>query len=160
MRKTMMIVACIAVLAVMVIVQSAAAQGKLEGAWKVTEITLTGPNALTNTAPQPGIWMFAKKHCSSVGISGAKPQPDLPQKDATDAQKVATWTPLIANAGTYEIKGTTITIHPIVGKNPFPPGAFTTFDYRIEGNTLTVTLKTTSDGPVANPYTLKLVRVE
>ena len=160
MRKTRIIIACMAALAVFLIVQSAAAQGKLEGVWKVTETTTTGPNARTITAPQPGIWIFTKKHCSSVGITGDKPRPDLPQQGATDAQKVATWTPLVANAGTYEIKGTTITIHPIVGKNPFPPGAFTTFDFKIEGNTVTVTAKATANGPVANPYTLKLVRVE
>ena len=52
--------------------------------------------------------IFTKKYFSMVLIAGDKPQPDLPQK-ATDAQKVATWTPFQASTGTYEVKGNTYT---------------------------------------------------
>jgi hypothetical protein len=160
MYKTKIAIACMAALAVLLTVQSAAAQGKLQGVWKYTEINITGPNARTITAPQPGLLIFTKKHVATVSITGDKPRPDLPQKDATDAQKVATWTPFWAMAGTYEVKGTTVTYHPIVAKNPLEPGAFTTLDYRIEGNTLSLKQKTNKAGPIANPTTMKLVRVE
>ncbi len=154
-----MIIACTAALVIMLIVQSAAAQGKWEGVWKPTEVTLTGPNARTITTVQPGLVIVTKNHYSIVAISGEKPRPDLPQK-ATDAQKVATWTPFAANAGTYEVKGTTVTQRPIVAKDPFPSGFFITSEFKIEGNTLTITPKATQNGPIANPYTMKLVRVE
>jgi hypothetical protein len=149
-----------AALAILVTVQSAAAQGKLQGVWKITEVTMTGPDARTITAVQPGFMMFTKKHYAMVGITGDKPRPDLPQKDATDAQKVATWTPLNAMTGTYEVKGTTFSFHPVVGKNPIEPGAFTTFDFKIEGNTLSLTTKANKAGPIANPLKIKLTRVE
>ena len=126
----------------------------------MAEVTLTGPNARTITNPQASLYIFTKKHFSFVEIRGEKPRPDLPQKDPTDAQKVATWTPFWAGAGTYEVKGTTWTFHPIVAKNPIEPGAFTIWDFKIEGNTLTMTLKATKAGPIATPPTYKLVRVE
>jgi hypothetical protein len=124
------------------------------------EVTLTGPNARTVTNPQPGFIIFTKKHYSLVALSGDKPRPDLPQKDATDAQKVATWTPLTATLGTYEVKGTTLTFHPIVAKNPVQPGAFITWDFKIVGDTLFMMVKATNAGPVANPPTFRQVRVE
>ena len=160
MKKSLIVIACMAALAVLVTVQSAAAQGKLEGVWKTTEITLTGPNARTITNPQPGFIIFTKKHFSIVAISGDKPRPDLPQKEATDAQKVATWTPLNATIGTYEVKGTTFTFHPILAKNPLEPGSFTTWDFKAEGNTILATQKANKAGPSANPVTFKWVRVE
>ncbi len=161
MRKAMnVVIVCMAALIVLATVQSAAAQGKLEGVWKITQVTLTGPNAGTITPAEPGIWIFTKKHASFVSVTGDKPRPSLPQKDATDAQKVATWTPFAANASTYEVKGTTITVHPIIGKNPIEPGSFTTVDFKVEGNTLTLSPKANKNGPIANPYTMKLVRLE
>lgn len=160
MNKSLVAVACIAVLVVLLTAQSAAAQGNLEGVWKTTETTSTGPNARTNTNPQPGFIIFTKKHFSIVAISGDKPRPDLPQKEATDAQKVAAWTPLTAGIGTYEVKGTTFTLHPILAKNPIEPGAFATFDFKTEGNTIVATQKANKAGPVANPVTFKWVRVE
>jgi hypothetical protein len=78
----------------------------------------------------------------------------------TDAQKVATWTPLFASIGSYEIKETTITFHSIIGKNPSEPGSFTTCDFKIEGKTLSLTTKANKAGPIANPLSFKLTRLE
>ncbi len=160
MTKARTIVSCMAVLAAMVIVQSAAAQGKLEGVWKLTEVNLTSPNARTITPAESGIWIITKKYVSFVAVTGDKPRPDLPRENATDAQKVATWTPFQANVGSYQIKGTTLTVHPIVAKNPIQSGAFTALDFKIEGNTLLLTPKANKDGPIANPYTLRMARLE
>jgi hypothetical protein len=160
MKTSLKVIACMVALAVFVAVQSASAQGKLAGVWKITEVTLTGPNAQKITNPQPSFVIFTKKYSSMVGITGDKPQPVLPQTNATDAQKLATWTLLGVGFATYEIKGSTITRHPIVAKNGVKPGSFNTADFKIEGNTLTITSKTNQDGPVANPMTIKLVRVE
>jgi len=159
MKTCLKVIACMAALAFLMLVQSASAQGKLEGVWKITHVTLTGPNAQTITNPQPGFMIFTKKYSSLVGITGDKPQPDLPQ-NATDAQKLATWNPLAATVGTYEIKGTTVTRHNIVAKNGVKRGSFGTADFKIEGNTLTMTFKANQDGPIANPTTITLVRME
>ena len=160
MKKSFLVIAFMAALIVLLTVQSAAAQGKLEGVWKVTEVIITGPYTPTLTNPQPGLFIFTKMHYSMIYIPDDKNRPDLPQKDATDAQKVATWTPFTANSGTYEVKGTTVTLHPMVAKNPHEPGAFATWDFKIEEDTLTMTTKATDTGPLANPITFKQVRVE
>jgi hypothetical protein len=157
--EVLVVLAC---LVIPMTVQSTSAQGKLEGVWKVTETTVSAPKPQTITATQPSLLIFTKKHYSVVMIMGDKPQPDLPQKDATDAQKVATWTPFMASAGTYEVKGATLRMHGVVGKEPssMTPEGFLTCDYKVEGNTLIFTLKASQSGPIANPPTLKLTRVE
>jgi hypothetical protein len=160
-RKTKNIMVCMAALVVLVTVQSAVAQGKVEGAWKVIEVTLTGPNARTIPVTQPNLYVFTEKHFSYAGIQSETPRPELPA-NATDAQKVATWTPFYANAGTYEIRGTTFTGHAIVSKDPnqMKEGSLGICDLKFEGKMLFVTFKATDAGPIANPYTMKLVRVE
>ena len=160
MRKAKTIIACMAALAVLVAVQSESAQGKLQGVWKIRQVTLTGSNGRTITDPQPGFIIFTKQHAAMVSIMGYKPRPDMPQLDATDAQKVATWTPFCSAAGTYKVEGTAVTFHPIAAKNPFEPGAFTTFVFGIEGDTLYLMTNATKSGPVADPITLQLTRVE
>ena len=162
MKKSLVVIACMAALVVLLTVPSASAQGKLEGVWKGTEITLTAPKPQTITSLQPGLMIFTKKYYSFVAISGDKPRPDLPQKDATDAQKVAVWTPFMATAGTLEVKGSTVTLKPIVAKDPngMAPGNFMTADFKVEGNTLILILKSNQTGPIANPITAKMTRLE
>ena len=64
--------------------------------------------------------------------------------------------------GTYELNGNVITLRPVAAKNPaaMTPGAYTTWSFIMEGNTLTVTAVRNQYGPVANPPTITLVRVE
>jgi hypothetical protein len=137
-------------------------ENKLVGVWRITEVTLY-PNGKTTTVQQtqPNLIIFSKKHYSLITIA-AETRPDLPQIDATDAQKVATWTPFVANAGTYEINGTTFKTHMLVSKDPSNIGTdkFETIDFKIEGNSLITTQKTSQDGPTANPVTYKMVRLE
>jgi hypothetical protein len=165
MKTSLKVIACMAALSVLMVVQSASAQSKLEGVWRVTEVTFTGQNAgkITVAASHPNLLIFTKKHFSFLNIaSTTATRPDLPQQGATDTQKVATWTPLVAWAGTYEVKGNTYTTRNIVAKDPseMVPGNFSTCEFKIEGDTLTWTPKTDQNGPVANPVITKLVRVE
>lgn len=152
-----------AVLAILMITHSASAQSKLEGVWRVSEVTITGQNTfkITVEPTHPSLFIVTKKYWSLLNI-GTPTRPDLPKKDATDAQKVATWTPFIAAGGTYEVKGNTVTSRNTVAKDPadMAPGNFTTHEFKIEGDTITITPKTNQDGPIANPMITKLVRVE
>jgi hypothetical protein len=136
----------------------------LQGVWKVTEVTTTGPSASKQTAPQPGLYIFTGKHYSIVTINSDKPRPDLPQ-DATTAtleQLRAAWDPFTAQAGTYEVKGSDVTFRPLAAKNPsvMKAGNFSTSSFKIEGATLTLVNKATQAGPATNPTTRKLTRVE
>jgi hypothetical protein len=139
--------------------KSVAPENELVGVWKLTEVILTGPDARTITVTTPNLLIYTKKHFSYIEVAG--PRPDLPQKGATDAQKVAAWTPFDAFAGTYEVNGTTSTAHSIVSKDPsgMVQGNFGTGEFKIEGNILILTVKA-ANPPLANPYTAKFVRVE
>ena len=155
--------ACIATLAFLLTVQTALAKGKLKGVWKITEFSMSIPSAGTiTTTAQPSIFIFTKKNYSIMFVSSDKPRPDLPLQDPTDAQKVAAWGPFSANSGTYDIKGTTLTTYPVVAKHPavMKPGAFVTYDFKIQGNTLLLTPKDSNTVPRGNPPTFKLVRLE
>jgi hypothetical protein len=57
---------------------------------------------------------------------------------------------MIGNAGAYEISGNQVTIRPVVAKIPvvMKPGAFEVYEFKIEGNTLTLTQRRNVRGPV------------
>lgn len=114
----------------------------LTGAWQVTRIQITGPNARTVTNPQPGLYLFTGKYFSIMMVMGDHPRPihptlpELPK--ATPQEILAVYGPYVANTGMYEIRGGTLIMHPMVSKNPELMGGSVTYSFRIEGNTLTM----------------------
>jgi hypothetical protein len=82
---------------------------------------------------------------------------------ATAAQLLAAFgTGLTAQSGTYEVAGGKLTTRPLVAKNTFAmaSGVFSTASYKLDGKTLTITQERNQTGPVANPTTWKLTRIE
>lgn len=123
---------------------------QLEGVWKVAEVVLPASNAnekgTSITSPQPGLLIFTKGYYSSIAVTGDQPRAAVaPPKEAgklTDAEKIARyeqWRAFIANAGTYEVKGSTLTLHAMVAKNQerMTSAATVTLEIKLEGsNTL------------------------
>jgi hypothetical protein len=146
----------------------ALAQGapSIQGAWRVTEVTVTGANAATNKSPQPALYLFTKQHYSIVVVNGTSPRKNLgpaadPEK-LTDAEKLArfeAYDPFVANSGTYEVSGGILTTHPLVAKNPGTMGTTQAREFRIDGTTLTLIQKS-APGPAASQTTTKLTRIE
>jgi hypothetical protein len=137
----------------------------LTGTWRVTELKTTGPNAGTNSNPQPGLLIFTGNHYSLMTINSQTPRPAIALQDlanATAAQLQASWGPFTANSGTYEVSGGNLTFRPEVAKNPgaMAPGAANVSSFRIEGNKLTLIQVRNVNGPVANPITTTLTRIE
>jgi hypothetical protein len=145
-------------------------KNQLEGVWKVVEVIVpsqsTGKDTTIST-PQPGVLILTKGYYSITVIQSARPRtaPE-PPKDAqnlTDAEKIARfteWSPLVANAGTYEIKGSTILRHPMVAKsvdvmNRQDPVAD---DFTLEG-TNTLRIIPAADRAGIRPK-VKLIRLE
>ena len=163
MKKLSMLFACMAFLAAFLTAQSPSPQGKLEGVWKITEVTSAGENAFKLSIPDthPNLLVVSKNYFCFFNLT-TPTRPDLPEKGATDAQKVATWTPVVAWAGTYELKGNILTTRFTGSKNPseMVKGNFTTNEIKFEGNTYTSIPKTNQNGPIANPIITKFVRVE
>ena len=141
------------------------ARGSVEGVWRVVEAAITGPGARTIAfADRPSLTIFTAKHYSRSEVQADGPRPllaDVAKATADDLRAV--WGPFVGEAGTYEVTpGGLITMRPIVSKNPavMGPGVFITYSYKLEGNTLSLTQQRNQNAPFANPFTLKLVRVE
>ena len=89
--------------------------------------------------------------------------PRSPTSRSSADELRAVWGPFVSEAGTYEVTpGSFITMRPIASKNPavMGPGVFITYAYKLDGDTLSLTQQRNQNGPFANPFTLKLVRVE
>lgn len=142
------------------------AQQSIQGVWQAVELTITGPSARTVTIrePRPNLIIFTARHYSRVEDQSEKPRSVLadPAKATADELR-ATWGPFVAEAGTYELGGdNSITMRPIVSKNPavMGSGVFITYSLKRDGNTMMVTQQRNQNGPFANPFTIKMVRVE
>jgi hypothetical protein len=140
----------------------------IQGVWKITNLVRTGANAAKNGNPQPSLYIFTARHYSIISVNGTQARHEVaafknPDKP-TDAEKLAAyemWSPFTANSGTYELKGTTLTRHPLVAKNvevmtSNPPAVG---EVKIQGNTMVVTSKSAAGQPVSETQ-LTLTRVE
>lgn len=147
---------------------SAAAQargGSLQGAWQTVKIVIGGANPRTIAVPQPGpyITLFTGKHYSRTEVQSDTPRPLLPDPSKATADELrAVWAPVVAEAGTYEVTGDTITMHPLASKSPaaMASGAFIVCSFKLEGTTLTIAQQRNQAGPYASPVTFTLARVE
>ena len=118
------------------------ARKPIEGVWKVVEIVVTGAGASTSSNPQPSLLILTQGHYSQIGVLGDKARTLYKAEEPTNAEKVAAFDSFFGNAGTYEVSGSTLTIHPIVARNPnFMAGGFEKYQFRLEGNNLWLTDK-------------------
>ena len=148
------------------------AQTKLpvEGVWKIAERIVPGTNPLakgvtiTNTNP-PSLIIFTRGYYSQVYLGSTESRAAFERakdrQNLTDAEKIVRfeqWKPLFANAGTYEINGSTLTIRPIVAKNARQMNGSHAAEFKLEGlNTLW--LIPTAEESAIEPR-IKLTRLE
>ena len=129
-----------------------AADSPLVGAWKLD----------TGQPGQAALYLFTPTHYSM--LMAPTDRPDIADTSTATADELrAIWGPILANAGTYEVSGDLITIHPLVAKIPvvMKPGANEVYRFQIEGNTLTLKQVRNARGvAVDTAPTLKFVRVE
>ncbi|MEP6731885.1 MAG: hypothetical protein ABJE10_14655 [bacterium] len=137
----------------------------IEGVWQAVQVSITAPSPriIPIPAPRANLTILTATHYSRVEVhaEGARPTLSNPA-NATAEELRAAWGPLFSEAGIYDISGNVITLRPIVAKNPdaMASGAFTSHTFRLQGDTLWVTPQRSQHGPVSNPATIKLVRVE
>jgi hypothetical protein len=135
----------------------------LQGVWRAVEVTLTGPNARTMTNLQPNLTVVSARHYARVEVQSEGPRPIVADVAKATADELrAVWGPFVAEAGTYELTGETLTMRPIAAKNPaaMVSGAVIVYACKRDGNTITLTQQRNQNGPFANPATIKLIRVE
>jgi len=149
-----------------------AARKSMEGAWKVVEVVVTGDRAENTPNAQPGLFIFGQKHYSMMWVRGGKARAPYAGEVPTTEEKIAAFESFTANTGTYEVSGSTLTIHPMVARSPnFMGGASSQYQFRVEGDSLWLTEKSADmryriGGKVVPPARppsetrLELVRVE
>ena len=136
----------------------------IQGVWHIVEATITGPAAPTiSFAERPNLTIITAKHYSRVEVQADGPRPVVADVAKASADELrAAWGPFVAEGGTYEVAGNLITMRPIASKNPavMGPGVFITYSFKLEGDTLSLTQQRNQNGPFANPFSFKAVRVE
>ena len=137
----------------------------IQGTWQVAELRITGaaPRTITIPDPRPNLLVFTAKYYTRVEVQAEQPRSLLPNPATATADELrAAWGPLVAEAGTYESTADTITMRPIVSKNPavMGPGVFIVYQYKLDGDTILITQQRNQSGPFPNPFTMKAVRVE
>ena len=129
-----------------------AADSPLVGVWQLDP----------GQAAEAALYMFTPTHYSMVLAS-------TDRADIADANKATAdelrsyWGPLLANAGTYDVAGDLLTIHPIAAKFPavMKAGATEVYRFHVEGKTLTLQQVRNARGvTVTQANTLRFVRVE
>jgi hypothetical protein len=177
-RCVVMVKGLLTAVVVLAAVIPTAAQSDLsiQGVWRAVEMTITESpdgrldpfaafSAGTHTRSQPGLMIFTGRHYSRTTDTAAQSRPTTPYKipgKPTVEELQAEWGPFVANAGTYEIVGTTLTLHAIVAKNPRAQSAnnITRLTLKLDGNYLWLTPVENEAGKIPNPVTSKFVRVE
>jgi hypothetical protein len=139
--------------------------GSLQGVWQTVEIQIGGanPRTLTPAEPRQYLTIFTSKYYSRTEVQADGPRPVIADAAKATADELrTTWGPFIGEAGTYEISGNTITMHPQASKSPaaLAAGAFIVSTFRMDGNTLWIAQQRNQNGPYPSPVTFKLVRVE
>jgi hypothetical protein len=133
----------------------------LSGVWKVSEVAVTGPGAGV-LKPEASLTIISARHYARIYVEQPRPLLANPATATADELR-AVWGPFAGEAGTYELSGENeMTMRPIVAKNPvnMAPGAFVVYTWTRARDTLTVTPTRNQNGPVANPPTIKLVKIE
>jgi hypothetical protein len=137
----------------------------IQGVWQAVEVTMPGPTPRTIVIPEPrpNLTVITARHYSRVQVEAEGPRPPVADVAKASADELrAAWGPFYAEAGTYEVSGNLITMRPVASKNPvaMTPGAFTTWSYRFENDALWVTAERNQNGAIANPVTVKSIRIE
>jgi hypothetical protein len=135
---------------------------KLQGAWRIIEITGSSPKTYKIISPQPGLWVFTAKHYAFAREDSVRPRwvkPDAPtQSELLNALDFS------AQSGTYEIDGNgELVLHRIaaLGQSNMVAGNFARMAVRMEGDSvLYMTQRATNQGPTTNAPTTKMRRVE
>jgi hypothetical protein len=155
--------------------ENSAVQGQtktqVEGVWKVAEVLLPpekpAEKGTTIANPQPGLIILTKGYYSLLAVRGSQPRaafaPAKNPENLTDAEKIARyeqWNPFTANSGTYEVKGSTLQMHPIVAKSVDVMTSLTpiTWEVKVEAPN-TVWLIPASDRAATDPR-VKFTRLE
>jgi Lipocalin-like domain len=96
----------------------------------------------TSAAPIEGasLYLFTGRHYSVTYANLAERARFAVDSAPTDAEKLQAYNTIVANSGTFELVGDTLTTHPVIARNPnFMGGGQDKFVMRTAGDTLWLT---------------------
>ncbi|PWT89659.1 MAG: hypothetical protein C5B55_11020 [Blastocatellia bacterium] len=107
----------------------------VEGVWKITEWIESGK---TNTNPQPGLIIFTKGYYGVAMLMAPRAESTLPERgrQLTDAEKIERfeqWKWFVGISGSYEVKGSTVALRPIVAKDSWDMKTDPAVEFKLEG---------------------------
>src|SRR5215213_286777 len=136
---------------------------KVAGAWRLDEIKTTGTDGKASKFSQPNIYLFTKGHFSIIRIEGDKPRSTDPWMEMTRDQVIDTYIKqFTASGGTYDMKGSTLTMKTTIAKNPgfMARANWISYTAKVNGKTMTLTATATNEGHIKNPQIMTLTRIE
>ena len=147
----------------MLVLSGFAAAQNVAGAWRLDEIKTTGTDGKTFKFSNPNIYLFTKGHFSIIRIEGDKPRSTESWTRMTPEQVTDTYVKqFTASGGSYEMKGSTLTMKTTIAKNPniMIRGDWIAYNVKVDGQTMTLTATATNEGPIKNPQALTLTRID
>jgi hypothetical protein len=133
---------------------------EVAGAWRLEEIK---SGVKTSRFANANMYLFTKGHFSIIRVEGDKPRSTESWTSMTPGQVVDTYVKQFsASGGTYELKGGVLTMRTTIAKNPniMTRGDWISYAVEFSGDKMTLTAATTNEGPVEQPQTMTLVRVD
>ena len=78
----------------------------IEGVWRTSAVTITGPGARTIDQLQPSLAIITAKHYSRVELHAEGPRPSIADAAKATADELRqVWGPVVAEAGSYAVSG-------------------------------------------------------
>lgn len=115
----------------------------IRGVWRQVEISISaGPDSGRHIQDvQPGLIIFTNGYYSAMQVEGFAPRPML-GPNPTDEEAGRVWRPFAANAGTYVLRDSTLSLTAMVAKNPGGmTGGTRTVQVRIVADSLWLTAR-------------------
>jgi hypothetical protein len=118
-----------------------ASSPSLEGAWRVLQVELIGPDGAVTVLPhQESLFLFTGDHYSMVYAFGEAPSPPYAERWRPSAEeKLARFSSTIVNGGSYRISGDRIVARPAVAAAPEFVNGEGRFRVRFVADTLELT---------------------
>ena len=150
-------------ISLILVLSGVAAAQNVAGAWRLDEIKTTGTDVKSGQFSQPNMYLFTKGHFSIIRIEGDKSRSTDDWGTMTREQVIDTYIKqFAARGGTYEMKGSTLTMKTTIAKSPgfMARANWISHTVKIDGQTMTLTGTATNEGPIKNPQIMTLTRIE
>lgn len=150
-------------ISLILVLSGVAAAQKVAGAWRLDEIKTTGTDGKPIRFSQPNMYLFTKGHFSIIRIEGDKSRSTDDWQTMSRDQVIDTFIKqFTASGGTYEMKGSTLTMKTTIAKSPgfMARANWISYTVAIKGSTMTLTATATNEGTIKNPQIMTLTRLD